>query len=79
MDLVAFYILCVSVLILFLGILSYMWLKIIEYQLSAIRARTVPQNFGFPMEGPIGNVERYIVTVTTPIDNMNRGESAAEA
>lgn len=79
MDLVALYVLCVSMLFLFLGILSYVWLKIVEYQLSAIRARTVPQYFGFPMEGPVGNVERYIVTVTTPIDDINRGESAAEA
>lgn len=75
MDLVAVYILCVSMIILFLGILSYTWLKIVEYEFSALRARSVLQNFGYPMEGPASHVERYIVTVANPPVDISRGNS----
>lgn len=56
-----------------------MWLKIVEYQYSTLRLRTAPQNFGYPMEAPAGPVERYIVTVAAPADDIRRGNSIVEA
>lgn len=73
MDLVGLYMLCVSTFILFMGLITYMWLKIVEYQYSALRLRTVSQNFGYPMEVPAGPVERYIVTVAAPADDIRQG------
>lgn len=88
MDIIGWYILCVTIVILFLGLLGYMWLQLVEYQIATMRLNRpqqnlVPQqNWIYQTDGhevdPTGYVERYMVTVAGTENAIHNGNNAEE-
>ncbi|KAL0309909.1 UNVERIFIED_CONTAM: hypothetical protein Sradi_5933200 [Sesamum radiatum] len=70
MDVITLYILCVSVVIVLLGLLNFIWLKFLEHRVPTLRMRRTLQIYGYTNDGRdtehTSSVERYGGTVTAP-------------